>query len=153
MVSIKNFWRMPWSTLAGVILGGSVVLMMPAFIGPLRDAYDAYFPVVRMTGALHEKTDSYVVLHITGEKVRGEECRQLAVFGYSIDAAGRLHDAVAQRIDPVQAGRVRDKGYYDIGLWKVQPIYPNSVAVKVVVQHDCVGRVVLSTLAETALSK
>jgi hypothetical protein len=104
-----------------------------------------------MVGTIHERTDGYVVLRITGEKVRGEECRLLAVYGYSIDAAGRLHDAVANRIDSPQTNRTRDRGEYDIGLWKVQPIYPNSVAVKVVAQHDCVGRVVLSTLAETAL--
>jgi hypothetical protein len=148
---IGNFWRMPWSTAFGVMIGVLAVLSTPTVIGPLRDVYDASFPVLRMTGTVVSRDGDSVTLHIKGEKLRGEECRLLAVYGYGIDRQGRLSDANASRTDAAVENRVRDRGVYDIGLWRVRPIGPDAVAVRVVTQHDCIGRVVLSTIAEATL--
>jgi hypothetical protein len=142
---------MPWSTLLGVCIGILAVLATPTFVGPVRDLYDANFPVLRMSGEVISREGDAVVLHIKGKKLRGEECRLLTIYGYAVDIHGRLSDATATRIDQEQTARVREEGDYDIGLWRVRPINPDSVAVKVVTQHDCVGRVVLSTIAEAAL--
>jgi hypothetical protein len=150
-MALRNFWTMPWSTAAGGILGVLTVLATPNLVGPLRDAYDTAFPVVRMSGKLVQRDGDAVVLHISGNKLRGEECRLLAVYGYAVDAKGLLYDAVATRIDAPATNRMREAGSYDIGLWRVQPVVPGAVGVRVVAQHDCVGRVILSTIAEASL--
>jgi hypothetical protein len=148
---IAHAWRMPWSTLAGIVIGVFVVLVTPTWVGPLRDAYDSSFPVLRMSGTVVARDDDSVTLHIRGEKLRGEECRLLSVYGYAVGPSGRLSDATATRVDQQPTARVRDAGDYDIGHWRVRPVTSDAVAVKVVAQHDCVGRVVLSTIAEANL--
>ena len=151
MIPFKNAWRMPWSTLFGVLIGVGAVLMTPTVIGPLRDIYDKAFPVLKMNGKIVERTEHSVVLHIIGEKIRGDECRLLSVYGYAILPNGLLSDATATRIDSVATGRIRDRGAYDIGLWRIVPVNLDAVRVRVIAQHDCVGRVVLSTIADVAL--
>ena len=148
---IRNWWRMPWSTAFGVLVGVGAVLMTPTVIGPLRDAYDTAFPVLVMTGKVIEREPDAVIVHISGEKIRGDECRLLSVYGYAIMPNGLLADATATRIDAPATGRVRDKGHYDIGNWRIVPVDRNAVRVRVVAQHDCVGRVVLSTIADVGL--
>jgi hypothetical protein len=148
---IGRFWRMPWSTAFGAIAGIVIVLTMPSVIGPLREWYDASFPVLKMSGDVISRDSDSVSLHIKGEKLRGEECRLLAVYGYAIDKEGRLSDANATRMDVAVEGRIRDKGLYDIGIWKIRPVRKDAVAVRVVTQHDCIGRIVLSTIAEEKL--
>ena len=81
---------MPWSTAFGVLIGVGAVLMTPAVIGPVRDAYDLAFPVLRMHGTLVKREPDAVIVHISGEKVRGDECRLLAVYGYALMPDGRL---------------------------------------------------------------
>jgi hypothetical protein len=151
MIQLSDAWRMPWSTLFGAVIGIIAVLVTPTIIGPLRDVYDTSFPVLSMSGEIVERTEDSVIFHIKGRKLRGEECRLLAVYGYAVDKYGRLTDATATRIDMKEVGRPRDVGLYDIGLWRIKPVYMDSVAVKVITQHDCVGRVVLSTIAEASL--
>ena len=151
MTPIRNLWRMPWSTALGVLIGVGAVLMTPAVIGPVRDAYDLAFPVLRMHGTLVEREPDAVIVHISGEKVRGDECRLLSVYGYAVMPDGRLTDASATRIDAPQVGRARDKGRYDIGHWRVVPVTMDAARAMLVAQHDCVGRVVLSTIADVAL--
>jgi hypothetical protein len=142
---------MPFSTVLGVVLGVFAVLAMPSWVGPVREAYDSIFPVLQMKGVLVDRQGSAVMIHIQGRKLRGEECRLLHVYGYAIQQDGRLSDATATRIDQPIDGRTRDAGFYDIGIWRVQPVDEDATGVKVVTQHDCVGRVVLSTIAEVTL--
>lgn len=142
---------MPWSTLTGALVGVLLVIAVPEWAAPLRNLYDSQWPVLRMTGVVVERDSDSVVVHITGRKLRGEECRLLSVYGYSVDAVGRLSDAVATRVDREQASRARAEGDYDIGLWRVRPVGPDAVSVKVMTSHDCLGRVVLSTIAEASL--
>lgn len=144
-------WRMPWSTLVGACIGVAAVIAVPEWVAPLRGAYDAHFPVLRMTGEVIERDADSVVLHIKGEKLRGEECRLMDIHGYAVAQDGSLSDAVATRLDTPQTGRIREAGAYDIGLWRVRPVLPDARGVKVVAQHDCVGRIVLSTIAEVTL--
>ncbi len=146
-----QFWRAPMSAFVGVCFGVMAVLGTPEIVGSLRSAYDSLRPVLRMSGVIASRDADAVILHISGEKMRGEECRLLAVYGYSVGADGLLKDADAKRIDAPQVNRQRDKGVYDIGLWRVGPIAPDAVGVRVVAQHDCVGRVILSTIAEASL--
>ena len=151
MRAFSGWWRMPWSTAAGVVIGVGAVLMTPTVIGPLRDAYDQAFPVLRMHGTVVARESDAVTIHIKGEKLRGDECRLLSVYGYAVMPSGALADATAKRVDIQETGRVRDAGVYDIGHWRVVPVSKNAVRVKVVTQHDCVGRVVISTIADVPL--
>jgi hypothetical protein len=148
---IGHFWRMPWSTLAGALIGIAAVIAVPEMTAPIRNAYDANFPVLQMTGTVKEREADAVILHISGRKLRGEECRLMAVYGYAVSDTGRLSDATAMRVDQQQQGRPREAGEYDIGLWRVRPVGADAVGVKVMAAHDCLGRVVLSTIAEAKL--
>lgn len=150
-MALRNFWRMPWSTLSGVVIGVAAVLIAPSVVGPMRDAYDGAFPVLRMTGEVVKREPGAVVIHIKGEKVRGDECRLLTVYGYTVAPSGVLIDASATRVDAVATGRVRESGHYDIGWWRVVPVSMDAKRAIVMTQHDCVGRVVLSTVADVAL--
>ena len=144
-------WRDPFTAFFGMLFGVLMVLATPSVIGPVRDWYDTMFPVLRMQGSVVERDNHSVVVHITGEKIRGDECRLLSVYGYSVMPNGILADATATRIDAAPTGRVRDRGYYDIGFWRVVPVTDRAARVMVVTQHDCVGRTVLSTIADVAL--
>jgi len=151
MKRVLQFWRMPWSALFGACVGVLMVLSTPEIVTDIRGVYDKFRPVLKMSGTVVSRDEDSVTLHITGEKLRGEECRLLSVFGYSVDKDGRLFDALAERIDRTATRRVREQGNYDIGLWRVKPITPDAVGVQVVAQHDCVGRVVLTVMAEARL--
>jgi hypothetical protein len=150
MKAVLRFWRMPWSTLAGACIGILLVLGTPDIVAPVRDAYDALRPVLRMQGQLVSRDADGVLLHIHGTKLRGEECRIVAVYGYARQRGGSLTDAVATRVNGPQDKRPREQGQYDIGLWRVAPLGPDPVGAKVVAHHECVGRVILSTIAEVA---
>jgi hypothetical protein len=142
---------MPWSTAIGVCIGVLAALATPAMVGPVRNLYDDLFPVTRMRGELVEREPGAVVLRITGEKLRGNECRLLAVYGYSVLPDDSLADADASRIDAPAAPRLRNAGSYNLGLWRVAPVAADATGVRVVAQYDCVGRIVLSVIADTDL--
>jgi hypothetical protein len=82
----SDLWRMPWSTFIGVLLGVTLVFVTPSVVGPLSDIYDSAYPVLRMKGTVEAREADAVVLHISGEKMRGDECRLLAVYGYAVHA-------------------------------------------------------------------
>lgn len=151
-MSISNLWKMPWSTLMGVCIGVAAVMSLPEIAGPLRGWYDDQFPVLRMSGKIVDRRGDAVILEITGEKLRGEECRLVSVYGYTVDGAGMKDTrAIVERVDRQATGQVRDDGYYNIGLWSVRPVGPDVKRVQVYTHHDCFGRAVLSVIADVAV--
>ena len=142
---------MPCSTAVGVLIGGSGVVVSPSVVGPVLDAYDRVFPVMRMSGVLVEREPDAILIDMTGEKLRGKECRLLSVYGETLMPSGKWVDATATRIDREQVGKVRGAGQYDIGRWRIKPVSMDAIRAKVLMQHDCVGRVVISVVADVAI--
>ena len=144
---------MPYAVTIGIIVGLLMSLFGPQLIGSTIRAYDEAFPVLKMHGKMVASDSQSVTLHITGEKIRGEECVLVSVYAYTIRADGKKHDALAERIDTPATGRLRDIGDYDIGRWRIFPVFDDALSVEVWTNHSCVGRSVLSKIADVSLRK
>lgn len=148
---IHNLTKTPMAAIVGVILGLGLAIMAPQISTSLLSAYDNHFPVLTMTGSIVKVEASAITLKISGTKHRGEECRLVSVYGYTLSADGIKHDAIAERVDTPAMGRIRDKGTYDIGLWRVYPVVSNAVSLEVWTHHTCVNRPVLSKISDVKL--
>jgi len=148
---IRPFVEMPIAASIGVIVGLLVAFFAPQLVGGALATYDANFPVLTMHGKVTNVEASAVTLHIQGEKHRGEECKLVSVYGYTVNGIGVKRDAIAERIDQPQTQKLRDQGLYDIGLWRVYPVDSDAVSVQVWTHHDCVGRPVLSKISDVTL--
>ena len=148
---IRPFIEMPVAATVGVIAGLLMAFFAPQLVGGALGIYDANFPVLTMSGTITKVEPSAVTVHIQGTKHRGEECKLVNVYGYTVNAIGVRKDAIAERVDTPSTGRVRDKGTYDIGLWRVYPVDADAVSVQVWTHHDCVGRPILSKISDVTL--
>ncbi len=111
--------------------------------------YDQISPVLVMTGKIVARTADTVDIHITGEKRRA--CAYMGIQAYG--GGGGLTDPAQvlelERIDATSSGATRPPGYYDIGVWRMNA--KGSKTIRVVTQHSCDGRIVLSTIASVTL--
>lgn len=144
---------MPLTIIVGVVTGLMIAWTAPAMVSWATDAYDAAFPVMRMSGTLVEAGSDYADVAITGRKLRGEECRLHSVYAYSLRSDGSRADASATRVDRPASSRLRDHGVYDIGVWRIYPVIANAARVQVWTHHVCVGRDVLSMIADVPLQQ
>lgn len=142
---------MPLTVALGIGIGLLIAWSAPQFVGLATEAYDEAFPVLRMRGELVDVQADYADLRIRGEKLRGEECRLVKVYAYTVRSDGSRADADALRQDLPQTARPRPAGVYDIGVWRVRPIDAAAVRAQVWTHHSCVGRDVLSLIADVAL--
>jgi hypothetical protein len=150
---ITNFWKAPISTAFGVIIGVCVVLLAPNVLGPVLAAWDQAFPVVEPVDAeLVDRHGDEVILSITAKKNKGEECTLIRIYGYGIDAAGVYSLATVRRPDGSPfMGIVHGEGTHDFGLWRIKPTDADTVRVQVYVEHNCLGRVIKSKMADVKL--
>jgi hypothetical protein len=141
----------PYSIITGGLLGLLFVVFLPYIDELAENFYDSFNPVVKMSGTLVEANKDYVLITITGEKLRGEECKVINGYGYFKDHAGFSHDAILERIDSDLPSRVRDKGLYNVGTWKVHPRIMDAKSVHISVQHICNGRSIISEVTNIKL--
>lgn len=131
------------------------ILLALVFVGlaqPLapmaRGWWNATAPVVNMKGVLVEKTPDYVLIHITGEKLRA--CKFVNISAFT-EADGNLIDSFITRMGYTKIdGATKPIGKHDLGLWRVYPINGSKKAL-VYVQHDCAGEVVMTKIAEVSI--
>jgi len=107
----------------------------------------AMFPVVTMKGEMIERTPTYAVLHIYGEKHRGAECKYLGIQAFGDRTVGLPVDLNIVRTDMPSDGKTKPPGVYDTGNWRVWPIL-GVHRVRVYVEHDCLGTRVGTQIAE-----
>jgi hypothetical protein len=150
-------WHLPvkmvFTTLGGLATGILLVLMAPATLGPALSAWDAAFPVLEPIAAeVIEREPDAVVIGLVAKKTKGEECRLIRIYGYGVDASGVLSLATVRRPDgSPQMGITHGPGVHDFGLWRVRPVDRDAVLVQVYVEHQCLGRVIRSKMAEVPL--
>jgi hypothetical protein len=150
-------WRIPvrmiFTTLGGLLFGVLLVLTAPATLGPVLSAWDAVFPVIEPISAdVIEREPDAVVIGLVAKKTKGEECRLVRIYGYGVDASGVLSLATVRRPDGTQQqGITHGEGVHDFGLWRVRPVDQDAVTVQIYVEHQCLGRVIRSKMAEVSL--
>lgn len=139
---------MPIAACIGVLTGVLIPYTVPMAVGVITAAYDSAFPVLEMSGTVVRSGPDYVDLHIVGRKYRGAECRYVRVYAYTVRADGFRVDAHATRIDRDEMGTTRSGGVWDIGIWRVRPVDSLAVRAEVWVQHSCLGRDVMTRIAD-----
>lgn len=153
MLRLSNLWKMPVSTGFGIIIGVCVVLLSPNVLGPVLAAWDNAFPVIEpVETEVVDRRGDEVILSITAKKNKGEECTLLRIYGYGIDPTGVYSLATVLRPDGTpHMGIVHGEGTHDFGLWRVKPTNEDAVRVQVFVEHNCLGRVIKSKMADVKL--
>jgi len=152
---IKQVFTMPVAAAVGVLLGLVGGFAGPQLLGSAVNFYDDMFPVLTMEGTLIDAKKGEITVHIVGRKNRGEECRLVAVYGYTYtgDKTVPRKDAVAHRIDMDETRRSRTEGYYDIGFWRVWPVGDDAKSVEVWTHHECYGRPIQTKVADVNIPK
>ena len=145
--------RSYWPVAAAIVCGFA---LLPPMSKHYRDWAETVaiqreqgMPVLQMAGRVVDRGQGYVVVHITGRKLR--ECRYAGLTAYTIDPQGVRFDAAIRREDLPQTGSTRPPGDYDIGRWRIWPTHADSRAVLVFADHLCAGVQVRSLVAEVPL--
>lgn len=137
------------SVILGSLLGIGSVLVGSLGVPKLLEVYDDHYPVVEMHGTIVSADEGQVIVHMAGRKLRS--CKYLSLAGYWRMGDGELKDANEDRIDVLRDGTTRPLGAFDIGVWRIWPRRPGSVAVVVYVSHNCGGRLVVTKIADEVL--
>lgn len=153
MLQVSNFWKAPFATAFGVIIGVLAVLIAPNVLGPTLAAWDSAFPVIEPVEAkVTDRHGDEVILNIVAKKNKGEECTLIRIYGYGIDDKGVFSLATVRRPDgSPHMGIIHGSGVHDFGLWRVKPTDEDTVRVQVYVEHNCLGRVIKSKMADVKL--
>jgi uncharacterized SAM-binding protein YcdF (DUF218 family) len=89
---LRSFYKMPWTFLFSVLLGVLLAVSGGSVVDFIYDSRDKAFPVLITKARITEVTESYVIVEITGEKLR-EDCEYLRFQAYSRADGGVLRDA------------------------------------------------------------
>ena len=145
----KHFWF--------VLVCGAIGSVLGSYLSTFNkdDADRIAFwwrPVVKMQGDLVAKTaDGAALIHMYGEKLRGEECVYKGLQAFGDRVAGPTVDLRIARADLPEEGSTKPSGEYDIGVWRVWPVH-GVTQVNVYVAHDCgTGRLWATKIAEVKL--
>jgi hypothetical protein len=133
----------PWAVMIVIAL---------VMLGP--DLYnDARFyvrPIAVMKGDLVTRTDDYIRIHITGEKVRGVECKYLGIQAFGDRAVGSPVDLTIRRVGLESEGLTKPAGKFDIGTWELRPSF-GIITARIYTTHDCEGTLWPTKIAEVSL--
>jgi hypothetical protein len=153
ILKLSNFWKMPIATSFGMIIGISAVLVSPNVLGPVIAAWDNAFPVIEPVEAeVLDRHGDEVFINIIAKKNKGEECTLIRIYGYGIDPAGVFSLATVRRPDGSPfMGIIHGKGTHDFGIWRIKPTDADTARVQVYVEHNCLGRVIKSKMADVRL--
>lgn len=144
-------FQLPMGIVAGASVAVLLVLWFPVLVGLMFDAFDDLYPVLTMRGRVVKVEADTVYVHIKGTKNRGTECKLARIYGYWIEADGTRHLATATRIDIPAVGATHLAGKHDIGVWAIRPVQPDAVSVRVLTEHNCVGRFMKTKIADVTL--
>ncbi len=143
---ISNLAKQRWAVLFGIVIG--VLFSLSAFgADSLLKLYDELNPVVEMKGELLEKQGDSAFIRISGHKRR--DCRYTGLQTFGVDSHQEMHFVQAQYVGVGIRGTL-PVGAIDLGVWRLWPTV-GAVAMRVYVNHDCAGRLVVTKIAEVAL--
>ena len=143
----------PFTVAVALLVGMMLPAVLPHVGGFFANLYDDTFPVLVMSGSVVASDGDSVTVRISGEKLRGDECKFLSITGVTLDASGVKTQANITRIDVPQNGNTKDRGKWDIGLWKIQPVTDAAVSVQAYTNHSCLGRIINTKIVDVKLVK
>ena len=143
---------MKWTLVFAIIFG---VLIAPSaeksVSGSFYDWYDAHNPVVRWHGELVSQAEDFVLVRVSGEKLRECDYVPASLESYAVRASVRF-DAREQRVDGIEGATSRPVGPANLGVWKLWPV-KGADSVEMWIAHECSGRIVRSKMVDVALPK
>jgi hypothetical protein len=138
---MSHIISMRWTIIASLGIGILLSMVTPwTFI-------DSVFPVVVMDPVVVQKTQSEVLVQLSGKKQR--DCKYEGISAYN-QVGQHLRDLNIERVDKPAVGITRPKGSFDFGTWRIWPTDKTKL-IAVYVQYDCSGRDVHVRAAEVAL--
>lgn len=146
---IARMLDLRWTIAIGIAVGALASPLAGSVVALVYASYDAKHPVVTMQGELLTRGDEEVVIGIGGTKNRA--CKYVGITASMRTADGTLQDAAAKRLDTPEDNSTKHPGRWHIGLWRVWPTRPSSVAAEVYVAHDCDGRRLVTRIADVCL--
>ena len=131
----KNLMFLFFAPLLGVMLGSYLSTF---------NAYNKVAFWLRPVAVMHGDvvagpTDNYIIVHMYGRKLRGEECVYKGTQAFGERAVGPTVDLRIARVDIPETGNTKPSGDYDIGNWRIWPVDGVNI-VRVYVTHECNGR-------------
>lgn len=145
--------RSYWPIAAAVVVGFALLPPMSKHYQDWAEAAairrEQGQPVVQMQGRVVERGQGFVVVHMTGRKLR--ECRYVGLTAYTINPQGVRFDASIRRDDLPETGDTKPPGTYDIGRWRIWPTHADSRSLLVFADHLCNQIQVRSLVAEVPL--
>lgn len=153
MLIMPHVVRSYWSVAVAIVCGFALLPALQRHYNEWADQRESRHelsrPVVDMSGSLVVRSGDSVIINIRGQKLR--DCRYSGITAYSVGAAGVRYDARIERIDLPEKGETKPIGQYDLGSWRIWPIYDETRAVIVFVDHFCGNVQVRSVIAEVQL--
>lgn len=136
--------------LSALVIGSLLGFMSSTF--NLSDSFSFWIrPVVEMRGDVIERSaNDEILIHITGKKLRGVECRYLGIQAFGERLVGPQVDMYIERVDRKSEGTTKPNGSFDIGFWRVWPT-TGITKIRVYVTHDCAGTLRATEISEIKL--
>jgi hypothetical protein len=143
---VINFVRSNYFVLVfGAIIGLVAVSLLPLMYGLALAEYDRRTPVwTDADSQIVGQGAGYVSVQILATRHR-PECRFLRLHAQGLTSQGAL-DIPYQRIDRPMTGTTRPPGRQVVGVFRLDEIADNMLAVRFNAEHSCSGRFVASTL-------
>ena len=140
--------RMWGSIVLGLLLGLFGGQVLSGMADMLTEHYDAWRPVVKITGERVGAESNAVFIRLRGTKNR--ECGYLRLTAFTADASGRLLAAYIKREARDELGETLPLGAYEFGTWRLWPI-DGALRAVVYISHQCGDRIVRTKVADVAL--
>ena len=150
---LRHWALFAWALLLASALGAVTMAGLPAIQERVLQVYDRFAPVVTMDVAkIMWRDEDAALVKMAGDKHRA--CKYLYIRAYARERDGALRDNVhTWRDDQAEDGSTKPaEERIDIGIWRVDGIRGAS-AVVFFVSHDCGGRLVLTQMADIALTE
>jgi len=144
---IRHIKELKWSIIFAIfftLLASQIVA--PLILEARQNLLDSQ-PVVKMQGDLIARTADTVTISISGEKLR--PCTFVKLNAFAI-VDNYMRDAHLERISKAPTQGNRPLGAFHMGEWMIWPTN-GAKQVKVFVQHDCSGKVIVTQIATVDL--
>ena len=151
-----RYWVRHWSIIVGIVAGALVLPAAWHDVVAWRDAAEQQrqesTPVIAQSSVLVSARPDEVIIHVKGERLRGDECEYRGAAAYTLAPGRSPKLANVERMGDVQLRQhTRPVGPFDGGLWRVWPLEDGATTVLIQARYICVGHPVRATLAQVSI--
>ena len=151
-----KYWLRHWSIICGIVTGALLLPVawhdLAAWRHGVEQQRQESMPVVAQSSVLVSASPDEVVIHVKGERLRGDECEYKGAAAYTLapDRGPKLANIDRPGLIP-PVGVTRPKGPFDGGLWRVWPLEDGATTVLIQARYICAGHAVRATLAQVSI--